>query len=238
MLIYIAHKVKSSTKRTSECRYADRAKKIKNHAVVNEDPNAKLIAELRAEVEQLKNLLLNASLSDALTDKLEENEKLMKEMSMTKDEKLAISGQKQVENRQMLESFGLNCSFAQKDSSKFFLVNLNSDPNLSELLVYYLKDVTRVGTFEASVIQDIQLTGSGICEEHCTLEIIEDQLYIIPMTNAKTFVNGREVKAKMKIWDGDRILWGTNHFFRVNCPTQQGNFFIYFMNDTFETFQQ
>ena len=139
---------------------------------------------------------------------------------MTKDEKLALSGQKQVENRQMLKSFGLN---SQKDSSKYFLVNLNSDPNLSELLVYYLKDVTRVGTFDAPVIQDIQLTGSGICEEHCILEIVEDHLYIIPKTNAKTFVNGREVKAKMKIWDGDRILWGTNHFFRVNCPTQQGN---------------
>ena len=41
-----------------ECRYADRAKRIKNHAVVNEDPNAKLVSDLRAEVEQLKNMLL------------------------------------------------------------------------------------------------------------------------------------------------------------------------------------
>lgn len=38
----------------STLRYADRAKKIVNHAVVNEDPNAKIIRELREEVENLK----------------------------------------------------------------------------------------------------------------------------------------------------------------------------------------
>ena len=31
----------------STLRYADRAKQIINHAVVNEDPNAKIIRELR-----------------------------------------------------------------------------------------------------------------------------------------------------------------------------------------------
>ncbi len=38
----------------STLRYADRAKKIVNHAVVNEDPNAKIIRELREEVEALR----------------------------------------------------------------------------------------------------------------------------------------------------------------------------------------
>lgn len=38
----------------STLRYADRAKRIVNHAVVNEDPNARIIRELREEVEKLK----------------------------------------------------------------------------------------------------------------------------------------------------------------------------------------
>ena len=38
-------------------RYADRAKQIVCKAVINEDPNAKLIRELKAEVEMLRNLL-------------------------------------------------------------------------------------------------------------------------------------------------------------------------------------
>lgn len=36
----------------STLRYADAAKKIKTHAVVNEDPNAKLIRELKEELER------------------------------------------------------------------------------------------------------------------------------------------------------------------------------------------
>lgn len=38
-------------------RYADRAKQILCKAVVNEDPNARLIRELKAEVERLRMLL-------------------------------------------------------------------------------------------------------------------------------------------------------------------------------------
>lgn len=39
----------------STLRYADQAKKIKNKAVVNEDPNARLIRELKEELEMLRN---------------------------------------------------------------------------------------------------------------------------------------------------------------------------------------
>lgn len=42
----------------STLRYADRTKRIVNHAVVNEDPNAKIIRELREEVEMLRKQLL------------------------------------------------------------------------------------------------------------------------------------------------------------------------------------
>lgn len=45
----------------STLRYADRAKRIVNHAVVNEDPNARIIRELRQEVEALKEMLKHAT---------------------------------------------------------------------------------------------------------------------------------------------------------------------------------
>lgn len=38
----------------STLRYADQAKKIKNKAVVNEDPNAKLVRELKEELDMLR----------------------------------------------------------------------------------------------------------------------------------------------------------------------------------------
>lgn len=42
----------------STLRYADQAKKIKNKAVINEDPNAKLVRELKEELELLRGMLL------------------------------------------------------------------------------------------------------------------------------------------------------------------------------------
>lgn len=48
----------------STLRYADRAKSIVNHAVVNEDPNARIIRELREEVEKLRDQLTQAEVKE------------------------------------------------------------------------------------------------------------------------------------------------------------------------------
>ncbi|XP_065141643.1 kinesin-like protein KIF1B isoform X8 [Paramisgurnus dabryanus] len=50
----------------STLRYADRAKQIKCNAVINEDPNAKLVRELKDEVLRLKDLLRAQGLGDIL----------------------------------------------------------------------------------------------------------------------------------------------------------------------------
>ena len=65
------------------------------------------------------------------------------------------------------------------------LVNLNPDSSLSECLLYYLKvpiskqsrnqqyfqvGITRIGSPEANIPQDIQLVGSHIINEHCIFE--------------------------------------------------------------------
>ncbi|XP_037532982.1 kinesin-like protein KIF1C isoform X2 [Nematolebias whitei] len=50
----------------STLRYADRAKQIRCNAVINEDPNAKLIRELKAEVDRLRNLLFSQGLQELL----------------------------------------------------------------------------------------------------------------------------------------------------------------------------
>ena len=145
----------------STLRYADRAKRIINHAVVNEDPNARIIRELRAEVDALKEMLKHATVRllflmwnnfwisflqqpEDLRDKLRENEKLMKEMNLTWEEKLTKTGQTQEDRRQALEKLGISIqsSGISVEKNKCYLVNLNSDPSLNEMLVYYLKNKT------------------------------------------------------------------------------------------------
>ncbi|XP_051051459.1 kinesin-like protein KIF13B isoform X1 [Phodopus roborovskii] len=207
----------------STLRYADRAKHIVNHAVVNEDPNARIIRDLREEVEKLREQLTKAEAmkSPELKDRLEESEKLIQEMTVTWEEKLRKTEEIAQERQKQLESLGisLQTSGIKVGDDKCFLVNLNADPALNELLVYYLKEHTLIGSANS---QDIQLCGMGILPEHCIIDITpEGQVMLTPQKNTRTFVNGSSVSSPIQLHHGDRILWGNNHFFRLNLPKKK-----------------
>uniref|UniRef100_A0A3Q1EFD8 Kinesin family member 13Bb n=1 Tax=Acanthochromis polyacanthus TaxID=80966 RepID=A0A3Q1EFD8_9TELE len=204
----------------STLRYADRAKSIVNHAVVNEDPNARIIRELREEVEKLREQLTEAESMKApeLKERLEESEKLIQEMTVTWEDKLRKTEAIAQERQKQLESLGisLQSSGIRVVDDKCFLVNLNADPALNELLVYYLKDHTRVGSADS---QDIQLCGMAIQAEHCVIDVLENNgVMLSPHRNARTCVNGSAVSSPVQLHHGDRILWGNNHFFRISLP--------------------
>uniref|UniRef100_A0A8C7SPA8 Kinesin motor domain-containing protein n=1 Tax=Oncorhynchus mykiss TaxID=8022 RepID=A0A8C7SPA8_ONCMY len=207
----------------STLRYADRAKSIVNHAVVNEDPNARIIRELREEVEKLRDQLTQAESMKApeLKERLEESEKLIQEMTVTWEEKLRKTEEIAQERQKQLESLGisLQSSGIRVGEDKCFLVNLNADPALNELLVYYLKEHTKVGSADS---QDIQLCGMGIQAEHCIINITTDQWVVLtPHRNSRTCVNGSPCTSLQRLHHGDRILWGNNHFFRINLPKRR-----------------
>ncbi|XP_075441751.1 kinesin-like protein KIF13A isoform X4 [Ascaphus truei] len=207
----------------STLRYADRAKRIVNHAVVNEDPNARVIRELREEVEKLREQLSQAEAMKApeLKEKLEESEKLIRDLTITWEEKLRKTEEIAQGRQKQLESMGisLESSGIKVGDDKCYLVNLNADPALNELLVYYLKDHNRVGD---NTSQDIQLFGIGIQPEHCVIDIASDgDISLTPIENARTCVNGALVCSRTSLWHGDRILWGNNHFFRLNLPKRK-----------------
>ncbi|MCJ8745409.1 hypothetical protein PDJAM_G00129810 [Pangasius djambal] len=179
--------------------------------------------ELREEVEKLRVQLSQAESLKApeLQEKLQESEKLIQEMTITWEEKLRKTEEIAQERQKQLESMGisLESSGIKVGEDKCFLVNLNADPALNELLVYYLKEHTRVG---ADTSQDIQLFGIGIQPEHCVIDITPDgDVTLCPVENARTCVNGTIVYSTVHLWHGDRILWGNNHFFRANLPKRK-----------------
>ncbi|OXB67917.1 hypothetical protein ASZ78_016380 [Callipepla squamata] len=192
----------------STLRYADRAKRIVNHAVVNEDPNARVIRELREEVEKLKEQLSQAEAMKApeLKEKLEESEKLIKELTVTWEEKLRKTEEIAQERQRQLESMGisLESSGIKVGDDKCYLVNLNADPALNELLVYYLKDHTRVG---ADTSQDIQLFGIGIQPEHCEIDIaLDGEVTLTPKENARINLPKRKRRDWLKDIEKEALL--------------------------------
>jgi hypothetical protein len=85
----------------STLRYADRAKKIQNKAVVNESPQERMIRELKEENEKLKKILLSAAnggtinikdlgLGDLneIVETMNENVKVMEDLEKPWEQKL------------------------------------------------------------------------------------------------------------------------------------------------------
>eukprot|EP00731_Ephydatia_muelleri_P010946 Em0005g1532a len=217
----------------STLRYADRAKKIVNHAVINEDPNSRVIRELREEVEKLRLMLTKGGGEEGpvgagnqeltqLKDKLKISETLMTEMSKSWEQKLAETERIHKERQKTLENMGISvqASGIGVQADKFYLVNLNADPTMNELLVCYLKDLTRVGRPNAEPPQDIQLQGLGITNEHCIIELVNREVFLTPMRGSRTLVNGIVITDRTQLRHGGRILLGNNHLFRLNCPGQ------------------
>nr|GAT46132.1 kinesin-like protein [Mycena chlorophos] len=119
----------------STLRYADQAKKIKNKAVVNEDPNAKLVRELKEELEMLRARVSGASSEETydpqipperqkvtyrtkdgtiktmtkaeLQDQMESSEKLMQTLNETWEQKLERTQEVHKEREKALEELGI-----------------------------------------------------------------------------------------------------------------------------------
>ncbi len=115
---------------------------------------AQVIRELREEVEKLRALIGGGGGGGGggraggsgkevgeLQDRLRISEGLMTELSKTWEQRLADTERIHHERQAVLENMGISVQAAgigvQVD--KFYMVNLNADPSLNELLVCYLK---------------------------------------------------------------------------------------------------
>ncbi|VDM40860.1 unnamed protein product [Toxocara canis] len=228
----------------STLRYADRAKQIVCQAVVNEDPNAKLIRELKEEVNKLRNLLemkgidvegedpsktkaLYSARDHDTIEQLKASEKLIAELNETWEEKLRKTEEIRKQREDELREMGLATSADGSTLGVFspkklpHLVNLNEDPLMSECLLYYLKEgITRVGRPEAARRPDILLSGQLILDEHCQFLNDDGTVSLIPAEDAQCFVNGKPVVSSTVLHTGSRVILGKYHVFRYNDPQE------------------
>jgi kinesin family member 1 len=167
------------------------------------------------------------STTEMAVDQLQASEKLIKELNETWEQKL----KRTEEIRQQREAIFAEMGVAVKEDGITVgvfspkktphLVNLNEDPTLSECLLYYIKDgMTRLGTSEANLPQDIQLSGSHILKEHCIFENRNGVVTLIPAKDAMVHCNGRKVTEPEILSTGSRVILGKNHVFRFTHPEQ------------------
>eukprot|EP00055_Hartaetosiga_balthica_P004371 m.11337 g.11337 ORF g.11337 m.11337 type:complete len:1428 (+) comp3821_c0_seq1:81-4364(+) len=213
----------------STLRYAHQARQIVNVAQVNEDPNARLISDLRHEIELLRGQVTgkgNVQEVAALRDKLRTTQSIMAAMNRTWEEKLRIAEQSRLENTLELSKRGVD-SGGEAHLPK--LINLNEDPQLSEMILYSLNegDVI-VGNNDDA---DVQLGGALVLPKHCTLHCDENtnkaeethSVFITVEPEALVFVNGHgiDVGARTQLHHSDRVIFGNNHYFRLTVPRRK-----------------
>ncbi|XP_026179574.1 kinesin-like protein KIF14 [Mastacembelus armatus] len=214
----------------STLRYAQQARTIINVAKVNEDTSAKLIRELKAEVEKLRAAQMSSLGIEpervrlfqqeivALKNKLCQQEREMVEANRAWREKLEQAEIRKREETKELQKAGVTFKV---DNRLPNLVNLNEDPQLSEMLLYMIKEGrTTVGKLKSDSTHDIQLTGALIADQHCIISNIHGTVSIVPMKNAKTFVNGNLISESTVLHHGDRVILGGDHYFRFNHPAE------------------
>ncbi|XP_019346753.2 kinesin-like protein KIF14 [Alligator mississippiensis] len=214
----------------STLRYAKQACLIINIAKVNEDVNAKLIRELKAEIEKLRAAQKNAQKTDpekyrrylqeitSLRGKLHQQDKDMAEMQRDWKEKLEQAEKRKFEETKELQKAGITFKM---DNRLPNLVNLNEDPQLSELLLYMIKGgETTVGKYKPNSAHDIQLSGVLIADDHCIIKNVHSNVSITPLGEAKTYVNGKQILDRTILHHGDRVILGGDHYFRFNHPVE------------------
>ena len=207
----------------STLRYADRAKKIQNKAVINESEHDKMVRMLKEEnvglkkmIEDLQKKLLGQGGVVGEDDKqafldlkeqYEANQKVMSDMQKTFEERLEEA--KKSEG----EYIG-----SHVDISLPHLVVLNEDPQLSHKLRYQLSELpVYVGRKHGNPTPQITLSGIGIALNHAIFDKQGEEIILKPNDEKALdyiFINGKKIaKEGQIIKNKDRIIFGTNTIF-------------------------
>ncbi|XP_071824596.1 kinesin-like protein KIF28 isoform X3 [Apostichopus japonicus] len=215
-------------------RYADRAKKIKNKAVVNENPVEKLIRELREENERLKNALTGEALptpeasSGMTAAELEKMKKDMEEeiraqlmanqeamsdmdwdskLQQTRSEEQETTGKKEVQE--------------SRKSKEPHFANLNEDNMLSGVVIHFLgASETTIGRKDADPAPSITLSGLSIQKQHAKVTNESGDIQLMPASpGAKIKVNGVPLTGPHALQHLDRVVFGSNHMYVFKNPS-------------------
>ncbi|GAB5370783.1 hypothetical protein AAMO2058_001522800 [Amorphochlora amoebiformis] len=201
---------------------------IKNVAKVNEDANARMIREMKAEIERLRKQLkdqgpqaVQQTESPNDLELKEMRSKLMQAESLMKD--MAFGFEEKLKRAKSLPSPRIG--IPTKAFNDLSIVNLHPDEQLNNVLVYTFEQgitkVCRRDMVPPPKDTDVVLGGLQIQRNHADILRQEKEVIISPVGNARVFVNGNLVIASVKLKHNDRILFGAHHFYRFVDPSKK-----------------
>ncbi|XP_033735609.1 kinesin-like protein KIF28P isoform X3 [Pecten maximus] len=211
----------------STLRYADRAKRIQNKAVVNESPTERLIRELKEENAKLLSMLSKGGRGGPdssegrreLQRMLQENERRMNDMNLSWEQRLEQARKEW----QKSVSVGDDQKSLEEFQHKPYITNINEDPQLSGIIKHcFNKGKTVIGKTKTGDV-NVQLRGLGIQPRHAIIHHTGSKVYIEPAEkSALVFASGHRVREKFCLSHLDRIRLGSSCLFLyIGLPEQR-----------------
>eukprot|EP00817_Percolomonadidae_sp_ATCC50343_P000195 CAMPEP_0117418516 /NCGR_PEP_ID=MMETSP0758-20121206/272_1 /TAXON_ID=63605 /ORGANISM="Percolomonas cosmopolitus, Strain AE-1 (ATCC 50343)" /LENGTH=1059 /DNA_ID=CAMNT_0005199047 /DNA_START=87 /DNA_END=3266 /DNA_ORIENTATION=+ len=225
----------------STLKYANRAKQIKNKAVVNEDKNVKMIRELKAELAKLKKQLATGGpvteeggVPGSDPEVEERHKKEMEEMKkkLQESHRFIAALQKSDEERAQETAeakASLSSNVAASGGGNFqnlfssgekMLQNMHADSMFDGRIVFAVREGDMlIGRKTKDSKPDIPLGGVSVQVKHAIVRREGDKIMIVPQESAKTFVNGVAVVKETELKNYDRIIIG-QHTYKFVDPQQ------------------
>ncbi|XP_013392801.1 kinesin-like protein KIF28P [Lingula anatina] len=208
----------------STLRYADRAKKIQNKAVINESPTERLIRELKEENNKLLAMLKAQGTGVKAVVKTEELERLLQENERQMQEAQLSWEQRLEEARKEWEKSHAQELHPEDLTWQHFpyLRNVNEDPHLSGVVKYALQNKEYVIGKPGNGVS-IELHGLGIQPHHAVMCNTGQKVLIRPaVQQAKLLVNGVPLQKERTLTHLDRIMLGSSSLFLyVGFPSER-----------------
>ncbi|XP_042679532.1 kinesin-like protein KIF28P isoform X4 [Centrocercus urophasianus] len=205
----------------STLRYAERAKKIRNKAVVNASPTKKLIRELKAENNKLLSRMAElGSAGRAISDEAPELQLLAESEGRPRSTQMTWEAQLEEARREWEQQYSAMMQERWMMEKLPYLLNINEDPQLSWVLKHFIQDGTcDVGQ---SASNAIILRGLGILDKHATFTNADGRVTLVPQDKCKVVVNGVTITGETELQHSDRVILGSNSaYLYVGPPAQR-----------------
>ncbi|KAM3922168.1 kinesin-like protein KIF1B isoform 1-T1 [Leptodactylus fuscus] len=209
----------------STLRYADRAKQIKCNAIINEDPNAKLVRELKDEVSRLKELLRAQGLGDIIDTSMSSLASSPSSCSLSSQ--VGLSTVTSIQERIMSTPGGEEAIERLKESEKIIAelnetweeklrkteaIRMEREALLAEMGVAIREDGGTLGVFSPKKTPHLVNLNEDPLMSECLLYYIKDGITRVGQADAERrqdiVLSGAHIKEEHCIFRSERMPTG------------------------------
>ncbi|XP_033487903.2 kinesin-like protein KIF28 [Epinephelus lanceolatus] len=209
----------------STLRYAERAKRIQNRAVVNESPTERLVKELKAENARLLQRLSRLGQEGRRAN--DETKELRQLLTHNELQIRAIQTLWEQHLQEALKDWEQQYANITQERRMMqmhpYILNINEDAQLSGVVKLFIQEGEwDIGLCDSSP-RSISIKGLGIHERHAVFRNEQRRVTLTPLAGSKVTVNGNAVSQTTELQHLDRLILGSNcTYLFIGYPSERG----------------